>query len=39
MNFDAPLPPLCIREGWDYKKTNAENIQRSVSGINWDFIF
>ena len=39
INFDAPLPPPYIRKVWDYKFEKLENIQRSVSGNNWDFIF
>ena len=39
INFNVPLPPTYIREIWDYKNANVENIQRSVSGIDWNFIF
>ena len=38
-SFNVPVPPLYICEFWDYKNAKVENIQRSVSGINWDFIF
>ena len=27
------------RKVWDYKSAKEENIQQSVSGIDWDFIF
>ena len=33
---------LCHRiycKVWDYKNAKEENIQQSVSGIDWDFIF
>ena len=39
INFNVPFPPPHVREVWDYKNANVENIQRPVSGINWDFIF
>ena len=38
-NFNVPLPPPYIREVWDYKNAKVENIQQSVSGIDWNFIF
>ena len=28
-----------MREVWDYKNASAESIQRSVSSIDWDFLF
>ena len=39
INFNVPLPPPYIREVWDYKNAKVENIQQSVSGIDWNFIF
>ena len=39
INFNAPLPPPYIREVWDYKNAKVENIQQSVSGNDWNFIF
>ena len=39
INFNVPLPPPYIREVWDYKNAKVENIQQSVSGIDWDFMF
>ena len=39
INFNVPLPPPYIREVWDYKKAKVENIQRSISSIDWDFMF
>ena len=39
INFNVPLPPPYIREVWDYRNTKLENIQQSVSGIDWDFMF
>ena len=39
VNFNVPLLPQYIREVWDYKNAKVENIQQSVSSIDWDFIF
>ena len=39
INFNVPLPPPYVREVWDYKNAKVENIQQSVSGIDWNFIF
>ena len=30
---------MYIWEGWGYKNAKVENVQPSVSGINWDFVF
>ena len=38
INLNVPLPPPYIREVWEYKNAKVENIQRSVSGIDWNFI-
>ena len=39
INFNVPLPPPYIHEVWNYKSAKVENIQQSVSGIDWNFIF
>ena len=39
INFIVPLPQPYIREVWYYKNAKVENIQQSVSGIDWNFIF
>ena len=39
INFNVSLPPPYIGEAWDYKNANVENIQQSVSGIDWDCMF
>ena len=38
-DFKIPIPPPYMKEVWDYTNasTNA-SIQRSVSGIDWDFL-
>ena len=38
INYYVPLPPPYIREVWDYRNAKVENIQQSVSGIDWNFI-
>ena len=39
INFHIPFPPPYIREVWDCKNAKVENIQQSVSGVDWNFIF
>ena len=39
IDFKIPIPPPYMREDWDYKNACAEIIQRSVSSIDWDFLF
>ena len=39
IDFKIPIPPTYMREVWDYKTASAESIQRSVSSIDWDFLF
>ena len=39
LDFKIAIPPPCTREVWDYKNASAESIQRSVSIIDWDFLF
>ena len=38
-NFKTPIPPPYTREVWDNKNASTEIIQRSVSSIDWDFLF
>ena len=38
INFNIPFPPPYIRKVWDYKNAKVENIQQSVSAIDWNFI-
>ena len=28
------LPPMYVREAWDYKKANIENIEKAISKFN-----
>ena len=30
----VPLPPVYVREVWDYNKPNVENIKKAVSNFN-----
>ena len=39
INFNNHLPPPYIRKVSDYKNAKVENIQQSLSGIDWDSIF
>ena len=32
----APLPPRYVREVWDYKKANIENIKKAISNFDWN---
>ena len=35
IDIRVPLPPVYIREVWDYNKVNVENIKKAVSNLNW----
>ena len=39
IDFQIHIPPLYMRAFWYYKNASAETIQRSVSSIDWDFLF
>ena len=39
INFNNRLSPSYIGKVSDYKHAKVENIQQSLSGIDWDFIF
>ena len=39
IDFKVPLPPLYLREVWDYKNTNSSYIQSAGSNTDWDFLF
>ena len=39
IDFKIPIPPPYMTEVWDYKNASAERIQRSISSIDWDFLF
>ena len=34
INIRVPLPPVFIREVWNYSKADAENIQKAILGFN-----
>ena len=36
INMPAPLPPIYIREVWDYKKANIENIKKALENLSID---
>ena len=35
INIRLPLPPVYIREVWDYSKANIENINKAIRNFNW----
>ena len=35
----VPLPPTYVREFWDHKKANIENIKKSISNFDWNKAF
>ena len=39
INIRVPLPPVYIREVWDYSKANIENINKVISNFNWTKTF
>ena len=39
IDFKIPIPSPCMRGDWEYKNASTESIQRSVSDIDWDFLF
>ena len=39
IDIRVPLPPVYVREVWDYNKANLENIKKAVSNFNWNRAF
>ena len=39
VDIRVPLPPIFVREVWDYSKANAELIKKAISNFNWDNVF
>ena len=39
INIPVPLPPVYIREVWDYSKANIEYINKAISNLNWTKVF
>ena len=39
INIRVPLPPIYIREVWDYKAANIENIKKAIRNFNWEKAF
>ena len=35
VNICVPLPPVYIREVWNYSQANVENIKYAISNFNW----
>ena len=39
INISVPLPPVYVREVWDYSKANVEHINKAMSNFNWHNAF
>ena len=39
INIRVPLPPIYIREVWDYKAANIENIKKAIINLNREKAF
>ena len=39
INIRVPLPPIYVREVWDYIKANIENIKKAISTFDWNKAF
>ena len=39
IDIRVPLPPVYVREVWDYSKANVENIKKAVANSNWKRAF
>ena len=39
INICVPLPPIYVREVWDYIKANIENIKKAISTFDWNKAF
>ena len=39
INICVPLPSTYVREVWDYKKENIENIKKAISNFDWNKAF
>ena len=39
INICVPLPPIYVREVWDYEKANIENINKAISNFDWNKAF
>ena len=39
IDLRVPLPPIFVREVWDYSKANVEHIKKAISNFNWHNAF
>ena len=39
INITVPLPPTYVREVWEYRKSNIENIKKSISNFDCNKAF
>ena len=35
ININVTLPPVYVREVWDYSQANVKNIKKAISNFNW----
>ena len=36
INNGVNLPPIYVREAWNYRRTNVENSKKAISNFNWN---
>ena len=36
INNGVNLPPIYVREVWNYRRTNVENSKKAISNFNWN---
>ena len=39
INIRVPLPPVYVREVWDYSQADVENIKKAIYNFNWSRAF
>ena len=39
IDIRVPLPPIFVREVWDYSKANVEHIKKAITNFNWHNAF
>ena len=39
INIRVPLPPIYVREVWDYKKADVEHIKKAITNFDWNNAF
>ena len=39
IKIGVPLPPMYVREVWNYRRTNVENSKKAISNFDWNMLF